>query len=141
MKRIKQWKIYLVTVLTVVLACCLLAACGGSWKIALNKNELTLEAGKSETLIAECAAEGVAFSWSSDNVAVATVSGEGEVVAVAAGTCTVTVIAAKGGEEKTATCSVTVSPAQTAAFKVETYVQKDDLSFEKIGRASCRERV
>ena len=133
MKRIKQWKIYLVTVLTVVLACCLLAACGGSWKIALNKNELTLEAGKSETLIAECAAEGVAFSWSSDNVAVATVSGEGEVVAVAAGTCTVTVTAAKGGEEKTATCSVTVSPAPTAAFKVETYVQKDDLSFEKEG--------
>ncbi len=133
MKRIKQWKIYLVTVLTVVLACCFLAACGGSWKIALNKNELTLEAGKSETLIAECAAEGVAFSWSSDNVAVATVSGEGEVVAVAAGTCTVTVTAAKGGEEKTATCSVTVSPAPTAAFKVETYVQKDDLSFEKEG--------
>lgn len=131
MKRIKQWKIYLLTVLTVVLACCLLAACGGSWKIALNKNELTLEAGKSETLIAECAAEGVAFSWSSDNVAVATVSGEGEVVAVAAGTCTVT--AAKGGEEKTATCSVTVSPTLTAAFKVETYVQKDDLSFEKEG--------
>ncbi len=133
MKRIKQWKIYLLTVLTVVLACCLLAACGGSWKIALNKNELTLEAGKSETLIAECAAEGVAFSWSSDNVAVATVSGEGEVVAVAAGTCTVTVTAAKGGEEKTATCSVTVSPTLTAAFKVETYVQKDDLSFEKEG--------
>lgn len=48
MKRIKQWKIYLVTVLTVVLACCLLAACGSSWKIALNKNELPSKRGKAK---------------------------------------------------------------------------------------------
>ena len=135
MKRIKQWKIYLAVVLSVVLACCLLAACSG-WKITLNKNELTLKAGESETLIAECDAEGVELSWSSDNAAVATVSGEGEVVAVAAGTCTVTVTAVKGGEERTATCAVTVSPAPTAAYKVETYVQKDDLSFEKEGETS-----
>ena len=132
MKRIKQWKIYLTVVLSVALACCLLAACSG-WKITLNKNELTLKAGESETLIAECDAEGAELSWSSDNAAVATVSGEGEVVAVAAGTCTVTVTAVKGGDEKTATCAVTVSPAPTAAYKVETYVQKDDLSFEKEG--------
>lgn len=132
MKRIKQWKIYLAVVLSVALACCLLAACSG-WKITLNKNELTLKAGESETLIAECDAEGAELSWSSDNAAVATVSGEGEVVAVAAGTCTVTVTAVKGGDEKTATCAVTVSPAPTAAYKVETYVQKDDLSFEKEG--------
>lgn len=78
--------------------------------VTLNKTELTLETGGSETLTATVApsdATNKNVTWKSSNTAVATVDDNGKVTGVAAGEATITVTTEEGG--KTATCKVIVS--------------------------------
>ena len=77
--------------------------------VTLNKTELALFTGDSETLTAKVEpadATNQAVTWSSDKPEVATVEG-GKVTAVSAGTATITVTTEDG--QKTATCTVTVT--------------------------------
>lgn len=76
--------------------------------ISLNKTELTLEIGKSETLTATIKpdnAKDKTITWSSTNAAVAAVDNNGKVTAIATGTA---IIKASSGTQ-TATCNVTVT--------------------------------
>ena len=75
--------------------------------ITLNKSELTLTKGQSETLVATLKPEDTSdntVTWSSSNQTVATVDANGKVTAVNGGKATIT---AKAGG-KTASCAVTV---------------------------------
>ena len=76
--------------------------------VTLNKTELSLNKGQSETLTATVKPDNAtdkSVTWSSSNTAVATVDSNGKVMAVAGGSTTIT---AKAGEQQ-ATCAVTVS--------------------------------
>ena len=76
--------------------------------VSLNKNNLSLIKGSSETLTATVAPADTTdktVNWTSSNTSVVTVA-NGTVTAVAAGMATITVTTANG---KTATCEVTVS--------------------------------
>ena len=78
--------------------------------VTLNKTELTLAAGGSETLTATVApadATNKKVTWKSSDAAVATVDANGKVTGVKAGEATITVTTEDGG--KTASCRVTVS--------------------------------
>ena len=78
-------------------------------EVTLDKTELTLTEGETETLTATVKpdnADNRKVTWSSDKTDVATVDGAGRVTAVKAGEATVTVTTEDGG--KTATCKVTV---------------------------------
>ncbi len=82
--------------------------------VSLNKNNLTLDVGKSETLTATITPSNATnqnVTWESSNPSVATVDESGKVTAVAPGEATITVTTADGG--KTATCTVTVHTATT----------------------------
>ena len=77
--------------------------------VTLNKSELSLLQGETETLIAtifpdDAADKGV--MWESDNSAVATVNEDGLVTAIDKGKASITVTTIDGG--KTANCAVTV---------------------------------
>ena len=76
--------------------------------ISLNKSELNLTVGKSETLIASLLPENTTetVNWSSADEAVATVDADGLVKAVSVGTTTITATTVDG---LTAECSVTVT--------------------------------
>lgn len=79
--------------------------------VALNKDAISLEVGKTETLTATVAPTNATnnnLTWSSDAEDVATVE-DGVVTAVAEGKATITVTTVDGGF--TATCTVTVSHA------------------------------
>jgi len=76
--------------------------------IELNKTEMALFVGKSETLTATIAPENATYptvTWKSSDEAIATVDETGKVTAVAEGTAIITATA----DEKEATCTVTVS--------------------------------
>ena len=78
-------------------------------EVTLDKTELTLTEGETETLTATVkpdSADNRKVTWSSDKTEVATVGGDGRVTAVKAGEAVVTVTTEDGG--KTATCKVTV---------------------------------
>ena len=78
-------------------------------EVSLDKTELTLTEGETETLTATVRpdnADNRKVTWSSDKTEVATVGGDGKVTAVKAGVAVVTVTTEDGG--KTATCKVTV---------------------------------
>ena len=83
--------------------------------VSLNKTELTIEKGKSETLTATVSpsdATNKAVTWQSSNNSIATVDQNGKVTAKELGNVTITVTTKDGS--KTATCSVTVKrPANT----------------------------
>ena len=89
--------------------------------VTLNKNELTLEKGKSEKLTATVNptnATNTKVTWSSDNEAVAAVDENGMVTAKKVGTAKITVTTADGN--KTADCTVTVTPPKyQISFSVE----------------------
>ena len=117
-----------------VIAAFAFVACGKDSKsveeVILNKTELLLEEGKSETLTATVLPEGASksVSWSSSDESVATVA-EGKVTAISIGNATVTATAG----DKSATCKVIVKqslisadslvrdmnikPTQTAAYE------------------------
>ena len=87
--------------------------------VSLDKDSLTLEAGKSDTLTATVTPDNATnknVKWESSDTSVATVDVNGKVTAVAQGTATITATAQDGSEEK-AVCSVTVNAA--AAVPVE----------------------
>ena len=76
--------------------------------VTLNKTELHLDVGNSETLVATVTPDNAtdkAVTWTSSNTSVATVQ-NGTVTAVSAGTATITVATEDGGF--TANCTVTV---------------------------------
>ena len=78
-------------------------------EVTLDKTELTLTEGETETLTATVKpdnADNRKVTWSSDKTEIATVDGAGKVTAVKAGEAVVTVTTEDGG--KTATCKVTV---------------------------------
>lgn len=80
--------------------------------VTLNKSELSLVKGNSETLTATIAppnASNKSVTWKSDHAEFASVNDAGKVTAVAAGTAVITVTTADGS--KTATCNVTVADA------------------------------
>lgn len=82
--------------------------------VTLNKSELALYTGGSATLTATVQPEDAtnkAVNWSSSDEAVATVDTNGKVTAKAAGEATITATAADGSG-KSATCKVTVKPAE-----------------------------
>lgn len=92
--------------------------------VKLNKTELSLEKGKTETLTATIeppTATNKSLSWSSNKESVATVDSNGKVTAVAPGEATITV-KADGG--KTETCKVTVT--SNAAEEVNVTIDGDD---------------
>ena len=76
--------------------------------VSLNKTSLTLDVGKTYTLIKTVSPSNAvtSYTWSSSNTSVATVDGNGKVTAKASGTATITVKTSNG---KTATCKVTVN--------------------------------
>ncbi|MGN0813662.1 MAG: pectinesterase family protein [Candidatus Coproplasma sp.] len=80
--------------------------------VALNKTEVSIEAGATDSLTATVSPENAtdkAVTWSSSDEIVATVA-DGVVTAVNPGTATITVTTANN---KTATCTVTVTEAVT----------------------------
>ena len=89
-------------------------------EVTLDKTELTLTEGETETLTATVKpdnADNRKVTWSSDKTEVATVDGAGRVTAVKAGEATVTVTTEDGG--KTATCKVTVKAKAVPVTGVE----------------------
>ena len=81
----------------------------GVTEVTLDKTELTLTEGETETLTATVRpdnADNRKVTWSSDKTEIATVDGAGRVTAVKAGEAVITVTTEDGG--KTATCAVTV---------------------------------
>ncbi|WP_158098441.1 Ig-like domain-containing protein [Collinsella sp. An307] len=85
--------------------------------VSLNKTELTLTEGSSETLVATITpadATNQKVTWNSTAPGVATVDASGTVIAVGAGTATITVTTTDGG--KTATCTVTVKHDPAGAW-------------------------
>ena len=88
--------------------------------VTLDKTELTLTEGETETLTATVKpdnADNKKVTWSSDKTEVATVDGAGKVTAVKAGEATVTVTTEDGG--KTASCKVTVKAKAVPVTGVE----------------------
>ena len=89
-------------------------------EVTLDKTELTLTEGETETLTATVKpdnADNRKVTWSSDKTEVATVGGDGRVTAVKAGEAVVTVTTEDGG--KTATCKVTVKAKVVPVTGVE----------------------
>ena len=74
-------------------------------KITLNKENLQIEEGKTETLTATTDPEDVSVSWSSSNSTVATVNSNGKITAKSVGTAVITATAG----EFSVTCNVTVT--------------------------------
>lgn len=82
--------------------------------ITLNKSELSLEIGNSETLIATVTPSNVtngSVTWSSSNTSVVSVNSSGIVTANAAGSAVITA-STTDGTNLSAVCSVTVNPAK-----------------------------
>ena len=89
-------------------------------EVTLDKTELTLAEGETETLTATVKpdnADNRKVAWSSDKTEVATVDGAGKVTAVKPGEAVVTVTTEDGG--KTATCKVTVKAKAVPVTGVE----------------------
>ena len=87
--------------------------------VTLNKTELILDTGGSETLTATVApadATNQKVTWKSDKPEIATVDANGKVTAVKAGEATITVTTEDGG--KTATCRVTVSDREIKVTEI-----------------------
>lgn len=94
--------------------------------VTLNKDAISLEVGKTETLTATVAPTNATnnnLTWSSNAEGVATVA-DGVVTAVAEGTAKITVTTEDGGF--TATCTVTVTPASPTNAKEYTLTITED---------------
>ena len=89
-------------------------------EVTLDRTELTLTEGETETLTATVKpdnADNRKVTWSSDKTEIATVDGAGKVTALKAGEAVVTVTTEDGG--KTATCRVTVKAKAVPVTGVE----------------------
>ena len=83
--------------------------------VTLDQTSASLKVGETVSLTATVKPDDAtdkSVTWSSSNTSVATVSSSGIVTAIKAGSATITVNTNDGG--KTATCSLTVNPAQEA---------------------------
>ena len=92
----------------------------GVTEVTLDRAELTLTEGETETLTATVRpdnADNRKVTWSSDKTEIATVDGAGKVTAVKAGEAVVTVTTEDGG--KTASCKVTVKAKVVPVTGVE----------------------
>ena len=92
----------------------------GVTEVTLDRAELTLTEGETETLTATVRpdnADNRKVTWSSDKTEIATVDGAGRVTAVKAGEAVITVTTEDGG--KTATCKVTVKAKVVPVTGVE----------------------
>lgn len=89
--------------------------------VTLNKTNLALYVGESETLVATVIPYDAQLLWSSSSPTIATVSSSGEVRAVKPGKSTITVVAVNGG--LLANCEISVAPALTELGK--TFVAVD----------------
>ena len=101
----------------------------GVTEVTLDKTELTLTEGETETLTATVRpdnADNRKVTWSSDKTEIATVDGAGMVTAVKAGEAVVTVMTEDGG--KTATCRVTVKAKAKAVNVTEVTLDKTELT-------------
>ena len=101
-------------------------------EVTLDKTELTLTEGETETLTATVKpdnADNRNVTWSSDKTEIATVDGAGKVTAVKAGEAVVTVTTEDGG--KTATCRVTVKAK--AVNVTEVTLDKTELTLTEGG--------
>ena len=101
----------------------------GVTEVTLDKTELTLTEGETETLTATVRpdnADNRKVTWSSDKTEIATVDGAGRVTAVKAGEAVVTVMTEDGG--KTATCRVTVKAKAKAVNVTEVTLDKTELT-------------
>lgn len=89
-------------------------------KIELNKTELNLKTGESETLTASTLPTNAtkSFTWTSSNSNVATVSSYGLVKALGEGIATITVTSTLDSSIK-ATCSVTVTKSETIVNSIK----------------------
>ena len=100
--------------------------------VSLNKNTLSLEVGRSETLNATVNptdATNKNVTWTSNNTSVAAVSSSGVVSAITAGNATITVTTVDGSF--TDTCTVNVQPASTETIYVTSVaLNKNALSLE-----------
>ena len=84
--------------------------------VSLNQTKITLEKGKTATLVATVKptnATNKAVTYNSSNESVVKVDSKGVITAVAKGTATITVTTAEG--QKTATCEVTVTEVANTA--------------------------
>lgn len=82
--------------------------------IRLVQNILTMEVGDSESLSVYTTPNGQSVSWSSSNTNVATVSNSGKVSAVGGGSTTIKAAIWVGGNEYSASCSLTVKESVVA---------------------------
>ncbi len=117
-------------------------------KLGLSKTKLTIGSNAKTKLSAKitpASATNRELDWSSDNEAVATVSGDGTITAHSAGTAVITV-SAKDGSSKKSTCKVTVgNPATEINIKApkrlavgKTFVLKAEMK-SGTGKAANKE--
>ena len=100
--------------------------------VSLNKTNLVLTMGNSETLIATVKPTNAAnkyVRWFSDNADIASVSQDGEVLGVSAGTTSITVTTEDGGF--TASCNVTVNAGTVRARGISLNYDKADVTINK----------
>ena len=98
--------------------------------VTLNKQEMSLNVGESETLKATVKPDGASdqtVTWTSSKPAVATVDATGKVTAVAAGEATIT---AQAGD-KSASCTVSVADVYAANEYKEGKWKNNELTFTK----------
>ena len=85
--------------------------------IRLNKTNLTLEKGKGEQLVATTTPEDASVTWSSNDEGVASINNSGYLTALSKGTAVISASINVSGEQRIATCNVTVTepdPDQSA---------------------------
>ena len=103
-------------------------------EVSLNKNETTIEVGKTDTLTATVSPEDATnknVTWESSDTTVATVDDSGLVLGVKEGTAIITVTTEDG--KKTATCQVTIVEKSIKSISIKseptkkTYVKGQEL--------------
>ena len=111
--------------------------------VTLNKNALSLEADKSETLTATVApanASNKAVTWKSSKPEIASIDANGKVTAKKAGTTDITVTTVDGN--KTAVCKLTVTakkiakPKKVTNVKAKAAKKKATISWKKASKAT-----
>ena len=82
--------------------------------VSLNQTAISLEVGSSATIIASVLPEDATnkkVTWKTSNTSIATVDQDGKVTAKAVGSATITAVTSDGN--KSATCSVNVTPQES----------------------------
>lgn len=102
-------------------------------RLTLDKYQLTLNTGAFEALVASIhppEAAGMPLTWSSSNIAVATVDANGLVTARGSGSAVITVQTADGSA--VARCAVTVSTSPGTAVPVDSATMRGDLNGDRL---------